>query len=191
MAKIYRKISLLFGLLCCLASAAAWAENPGPGLQLKALRGQWMGPYGAGDTRLEQTWNGTAFVIETKVYFSQAGMWEDYSQNTHVRESWYGFYLQDTVNQHKFRIGMVNPSWDMSPKNIRLGVCYTGTNLTMKNFLLPGVVVDPDDSEFGNRSSNFYTVPKEDGYVRLRVEYVPGEKLAFSFARPGGEWQQL
>ena len=192
MAKVYRKITLLFSLLCCLGSVAVWAENPvpgaGPGLQLKLVKGNNAMSYGAPDVSLVQGWNGTAFVIETKLYFSQAGMWENgtYGKwNCFPRESWYGFYLQDTVNEHEYRFGPYNMDWDMNPANILLGTVFheDGGSWKKKAFKDPASP-DPDEPQY-------FTVPKADGYVRMRVEYVPGEKLAFSFARPGGEWQQI
>jgi hypothetical protein len=188
MAKIYRKIALLFGLLCCLGSAAAWAESPGPGLQLKLVRGNNAAAYGAPDVSLVQTWNGAAFVIETKLYFSQAGMWENGtydSWHAFPRESWYGFFLKDTVHHHEYRFGPYNMSWTMNSAIIQLGrVFHEDQGGWKKKAFMDPASPDPENPVA-------FTVTKEDRYVRMRVEYVPGEKLAFSFARPGGEWQQI
>ncbi|HBL49874.1 MAG TPA: hypothetical protein DDZ65_06500 [Firmicutes bacterium] len=115
----------------------------------------------------------------------------DYNSNCSFPfEGHCGFLLQDSVNKHKYIIGPYNfnppnTSWSNNPTNIPLGIVFyeKGSDWKKQPFM------DPDSPDPAN--PQYLTVPKADGYVRLRVEYVPGEKLAISYARPGGEWKQI
>ena len=196
MAKFYQKITLLFSLLCCLGIVAAWAENPfsvsGPGLQLKLVSGDNSISY-YNDLGFVQRWNGAAFVIETKVCFAQVGKFNNSNYDSDYSfpfEGHYGFFLKDTVNKHKYIIGPYNfnppnTTWSHNPANIPLGMVFyeKGSEWKKQPFMDPDSP-DPDKPQY-------LTVPKADGYVRLRVEYMPGGKLAVSYARPGGGWHQI
>ncbi|HBL50161.1 MAG TPA: hypothetical protein DDZ65_07950, partial [Firmicutes bacterium] len=157
MVKFYRKINLLFSLLCCLGSFAAWAEDPvpgagpGPGLQLKLVNGDNSISY-YNDLGFVQRWNGAAFVIETKLYFSQAGKFNNSNYDSGYsfpRESYCGFFLKDTVNKHKYIFGPYNMGWAMDPKNIQLGIVFyeKGSNWKKQPFMDPDSP-DPDKPQY-------------------------------------------
>lgn|GEM_PF-1413270 len=72
--------------------------------------------YAGGYLGAVQSWNGSRFELETCAHFPTQG-----KPGYLPRESWFGFYVQDTAHGHRYCPGVINLSWNMSPDQLPLG----------------------------------------------------------------------
>ncbi len=69
--------------------------------------------YSGGHAAAVQKWSGGEFLAEMEL-IRPAGDQSGWLP----RESWFGFYVEDTGRSHRFSVGVFNSEWDASPKEL-------------------------------------------------------------------------
>lgn len=144
-----RKLSLLivFVLFSQLLPAGAV-------LSLKNGGNKWG--YSASHAALVQKWDGSDFIADMELIPPQSG-----KPGRLARESWFGFYVEDTKRSHRFSPGLFNPSWDAAPKELQFSAI---SYINRGNYRV----------ETGTKKWTFSPAP-----LKLRVELKTGKLTLF------------
>ena len=103
-----------------LAIILCWGASSFAELAIELRNGDNKWGYAGEHVAATQPWNGKPFEAELQLEAPESG-----NPGKLPRESWFGFYIEDTEHKHRYILGVFNPDWDSTPKQVPFAaVCY-------------------------------------------------------------------